>query len=201
MNFLAHIYLSGEDELLKIGNFAADSIRGKEYLTYPLKIQQGVILHREIDTYTDTHPIWRQSKKIIVPQYNHYAAVIVDMYYDHFLAKNWNQYSQVPLEQYADVFYQSLIDNYEILPSKIKNFLHIMIAENWLVLYQTTEGLEYILSQMDKRSKGISKMRFATKELIENYAEFETQFTAFFEDLKEHIIRFVKTDRFLLKSY
>ncbi len=201
MNFLAHIYLSGEDELLKIGNFAADSIRGKEYLTYPLKIQQGVILHREIDTYTDTHPIWRQSKKIIVPQYNHYAAVIVDMYYDHFLAKNWNQYSQVPLEQYADVFYQSLIDNYEILPPKIKSFLHIMIAENWLVLYRTTGGLEYILSQMNKRSKGISKMRFATKELIENYPDFETQFTAFFEDLKEHIIRFIKTDRFLLKSY
>jgi acyl carrier protein phosphodiesterase len=76
-----------------------------------------------------------------------------------------------------------------------------MIAENWLVLYRTTGGLEYILSQMDKRSKGISKMRFATKELIENYPDFETQFTAFFEDLKEHIIRFIKTGRFLLKSY
>lgn len=187
MNFLAHIFLSGEDELLKIGNFAADSMRGKEHLTYPPKIQQGIILHREIDTYTDNHPIWRQSKKIIVPQYNHYAAVIVDMYYDHFLAKNWNQYSQIPLEQYADEFYQSLIDNYEILPLKIKGFLHIMIAENWLVLYRTIDGLRYILSQMDKRSKGVSKMQYSTKELQDNYSVIESQFTLFFEDLRQHI--------------
>ena len=89
MNFLAHIYLSGDDSLLKIGNFIADRVRGKEYLNYELRIQQGILLHREIDSYTDFHPIFRQSKRKLSARYNHYSGVIVDVLYDHFLAKNW----------------------------------------------------------------------------------------------------------------
>lgn len=199
MNFLAHIYLSGDDNLLKIGNFVADSIRGKDYLNYPTKIQQGVILHREIDTYTDAHEIWRKSKKLIVPQYNHYAAVLIDMYYDHFLAKNWIQYSSIPLEEYTQRFYTELQENFTILPVKVQNFLHIMLEENWLVKYRSIEGLKYILTQMDRRTKGISKMSFATTELIEHYKTFEEHFSTFFIELQEHLIDFRKTERYLLK--
>ena len=85
MNFLAHIYLSGENDLLKIGNFMADGIHGKAPESLPADVQKGIVLHRHIDTYTDAHPIFRQSTKRLHPVYHHYAGVIIDIYYDHFL--------------------------------------------------------------------------------------------------------------------
>ncbi|MGS4344155.1 ACP phosphodiesterase [Myroides odoratus] len=196
MNFLAHVYLSGQDEAKALGNFIADSVRGKQYLDFPRSIQHGILLHREIDTYTDNHPLWRKDKKLIVPVYNHYAAVIIDMYYDHFLAKNWALYHDLPLAQYAANFYASLERNFDLLPSKIQNFLSIMIRENWFMCYETIEGLGYILSQMDRRTKGISKMTQATKELVEHYDELERDFTKFFKELEHHVAFVQKTPRF-----
>jgi acyl carrier protein phosphodiesterase len=96
MNFLAHIYLSGDNDLLKIGNFMADSIRGHHYEDYPTEIRKGILLHRAIDSFTDMHPIYRQSKHRLHEKYGHYSGVIMDIFYDHFLAKNWNKYSNEP---------------------------------------------------------------------------------------------------------
>ncbi|MEX0290603.1 MAG: DUF479 domain-containing protein, partial [Flavobacteriaceae bacterium] len=93
MNFLAHIYLSFGDDEITIGNFIADSIRGKKYKHLPERVQKGVILHRAIDTFTDAHPTVRQSSKRLHENYSHYSRVIVDIFYDHFLAKNWKNYS------------------------------------------------------------------------------------------------------------
>ncbi len=98
MNFLAHIYLSGNDTDLIIGNFIADGIKGKKYKKFSPGIQKGILLHREIDTFTDAHPIVRQSTKRLHKNYGHYSGIIVDILYDHFLAKNWSRYSDVPLE-------------------------------------------------------------------------------------------------------
>ena len=196
MNFLAHVYLSGLDEEKAIGNFIADSIRGKQYLEFPKGIQHGILLHREIDTYTDTHPIWRKDKKVLVPVYNHYAAVIIDMYYDHFLAKNWATYHNLPLATYAAEFYDTLERNFDLLPVKIQNFLPIMIRENWFTCYETIEGLGYILQQMDRRTKGISKMSQATRELAEHYEELERDFTQFFKELEHHVAFIQQSPRF-----
>lgn len=184
MNFLAHIYLSGDNDLIKIGNFMADGIRGKQFETYPLEIQKGIILHRFIDTYTDAHPIFRESTKRLHHNYHHYAGVIVDVFYDHFLSKNWNQYSDEKLELYVARFYKSLEDNYELLSDRTKGMMPYMIEHNWLVSYQTVEGIGRILTQMDSRTKNESKMRFSSNELIEYYTEFEQEFTTFFEDIR-----------------
>ncbi len=184
MNFLAHIYLSGENELLKIGNFMADGIRGKDFENYPIEIQQGIILHRAIDTYTDAHPVFRQSTKKLHARYHHYAGVIVDVFYDHFLAKNWAQYSDEKLEDFVSHFYQSLHDNYEILSERTKKIMPVMLSENWLVTYKTVDGIEHILTQMDSRTKYLSKMRFSKEELVAYYSEFESDFTKFFKDLQ-----------------
>ncbi|MFV8379204.1 ACP phosphodiesterase [Flavobacterium sp. LB3R33] len=183
MNFLAHIYLSGDNDLIKIGNFMADGIRGKHFESYPLEIQKGIILHRSIDTFTDAHPIFRQSTKKLHEKYHHYAGVIVDVFYDHYLAKNWNMYSDEKLEEFVDRFYQSLHDNYNILSERTKGMMPYMIEHNWLVSYQTIEGINRILTQMDQRTKNESKMRFATNELSEFYLEFENEFTNFFQEL------------------
>ena len=184
MNFLAHIYLSGENELLKIGNFMADSIRGSQYLSYPNDIQKGVLLHRHIDSFTDFHPIYRKSKHRLHEKYGHYSGVIMDIMYDHFLAKNWNMFSDMTLEKYAASFYELLQKEEKQLTERTKNMIPYMIAQNWLVSYSSLEGLETILFQMDYRTKHRVNMPEAINELKQFETEFETEFFAFFEELQ-----------------
>ncbi len=185
MNFLAHIYLSGDNELITIGNFVADGVRGNKYKLYPVEIQAGIKLHREIDTFTDAHPIFRQSTKKLHKGYGHYSGVIVDIFYDHFLAKNWKLYSDTLLKDYIDDFYKSLNRNIDLLPERFKILTPIMIEGNWLLSYATTDGIQLVLNGMNRRTKGRSKMNEATKELKENYNAFEEDFTQFFKELIE----------------
>jgi acyl carrier protein phosphodiesterase len=187
MNFLAHIYLSDNNDLIKIGNFMADGIRGKHYNHLPPDIQKGIILHRAIDTYTDVHPVFRQSTKRLHERYHHYSGVIVDVFYDHFLAKNWATYSDEKLDAFVARFYQSLRDHYELLTEKTQHLMPYMIEYNWLVNYQYKEGIARILFQMDQRTKNNSKMQYSIEELELFYAEFEAEFTLFFPDLIAHV--------------
>jgi acyl carrier protein phosphodiesterase len=185
MNFLAHIHLSGTNDQIKIGNFMADGIRGKQFLNFPVEIQKGILLHRAIDTFTDAHPLFRKSTKRLHSRYHHYAGVIVDLYYDHFLAKKWSEYNDEKLEDYVARFYQTLVAHSEILTAKTQHLLPYMIEQNWLVSYQSISGLEHILKQMDNRTKNQSKMQYASEELIVNYDAFEEEFSLFYEELQE----------------
>lgn len=187
MNFLAHIYLSGNNELIKIGNFIADGIRGHDYEQFPIDVQKGILIHRAIDTFTDAHPIFRQSKHRLHEAYGHYSGVIMDIFYDHFLAKNWARYSGEKLEDYAERFYQSLRDNYDWLNPKTQAMMPSMIGRNWLTSYATIEGIGMILFQMDHRTKNRVSMQNAVKELKQYYTEFESEFTTFFEELRAHV--------------
>ena len=185
MNFLAHIYLSGDNDQIAIGNFISDSVRGKKYKNYPKEIQKGILLHREIDTFTDAHKIFRQSTKRLHKNYSHYSGVIVDIFYDHFLAKNWHLYSDIPLETYSTNFYKSLNDHADVLPDRVKKLMPYLIKDNWLLSYATIEGISRVLDGMNNRTRNISKMNLATKELNEFYTEFENEFTLFFDELIE----------------
>ena len=184
MNFLAHIYLSNDNDFLKIGNFIADSIHGNNYLHFEEEVKKGIILHRHIDTFTDSHPTYRKSKHRLHQKYGHYSGVIMDIVYDHFLAKNWNNYSNEKLEDYADKFYKLLQDNYEILPEKTQKMMPSMIKRNWLLSYASLDGLEMILFQMDYRTKHRVNMQEAIIEVKQFYVEFEEEFTIFFEELR-----------------
>lgn len=186
MNFLAHIYLSGDNDLIKIGNFMADGIRGKHFAHLAPDIQKGVNLHRAIDTFTDAHPVFRQSTKRLHEKYHHYAGVIVDVVYDHFLAKNWAKYSTEDLGDFVNNFYASLEKNYDSLTEKTQDMMPYMIRHNWLWNYQFVDGIARILYQMDQRTRNNSKMQFAVGELKEFYDDFESEFTLFFEDLRQH---------------
>lgn len=186
MNYLAHIYLSEGIKELTIGNFIADSIKGNKFQHFPKKIKDGIILHRALDTFTDRHPIVRKSTHRLFPSYSHYSGVVVDILYDHFLAKNWHEYSEVPLLEYTHNFYDLLQDNYEILPLRVKQFMPYMIRDNWLYNYATIEGIGKILYQMDQRTKNRSKMQYATKELELYYPLFEAEFKAFFNEIIEY---------------
>ncbi len=93
MNYLAHLYLSGSNEDVLVGNYIADGIKGEDKSNYKPGVIKGVQLHKKIDDFTDTHPIFKTSAKRLTENYGHYAWVIVDIYYDHFLANNWNKYT------------------------------------------------------------------------------------------------------------
>jgi acyl carrier protein phosphodiesterase len=146
-------------------------------------MQAGIQLHREIDTFTDAHPIVRQSTKRLHKNYSHYSGIIVDIFYDHFLAKNWDAYSHMPLEVYVDDFYTSLNRNFEVLPVRFKKLTPIMIESNWLLSYANLEGIQSVLNGMNRRTQGRSKMHRATTELRAHYSEFQNDFTAFFSEL------------------
>lgn len=193
MNFLAHIYLSGNNDFVKIGGLMADGIRGKEYENFPKDIQRGIILHRAIDTFTDSHSVFRVSKHRLHEKYGHYSGVIIDVFYDHFLAKNWSTYSGEKLSDFVNRFYKSLDDNFEILTLKTQNMLPYMKQGNWLYNYQFVDEIERVLFQMDKRTKHNSNMGASVKELREYYTEFEQEFTLFFSELIEYSKEKLKT--------
>ncbi|GAL75770.1 acyl carrier protein phosphodiesterase [Nonlabens ulvanivorans] len=187
MNYLAHIYLSGNDTELRIGNFIADSVRGKDFTMFPERVAQGIILHRHIDTFTDSHPIVKLSKDLIRSEYGHWSSVIVDLYYDHFLAANWADFHKEPLDIYVEQFYSDLKENYNILPEKVQKFLPYMVDQNWISNYATVDGISRIFHQMNHRTKNRSKMNFAPIELVKYYNEMERHFREFFEDLEFHV--------------
>lgn len=198
MNFLAHIFLSFNDKEITVGNFIADSIRGNKFDHLPPKVQKGIKLHRSIDTYTDSHPIPKLSSKRLHANYSHYSRVIVDIYYDHFLAKNWAFYSDIPLDIFVDNFYDLLEDHYAILPDGTKRMMPHMIADNWIFNYSKMDGIAKVLNGMNRRTKNRSKMNFAIIDLEEHYEAFEREFTSFFDELivfsKERYLSLIKNN-------
>jgi acyl carrier protein phosphodiesterase len=184
MNFLAHLYLSGHDESLMIGNFIADSVKGSAFQKFPEGIRKGILLHRAIDYYTDNHPVFLKSVERLRPGYRKYAGVIADIFYDHYLAKNWKEYSDKPLEQYASEVNSLMMKNVFLMPEQSLMFLKYAFRTNLLVSYASLQGIEEVLYGMSRRTTFKSNMELAGKDLKENYPEFENEFQLFFEDVR-----------------
>jgi acyl carrier protein phosphodiesterase len=191
MNYLAHVYLSGSDKDLIIGNFIADHVKGKAYLDYPETIQKGILLHQKIDDFTDHHPLFKKNVTLLFPQFRHYSRVIVDMFFDHFLAAQWELYHPDPLEDFSRQFYLLMQEYSGSLPDKTRKILPILSKYNWFVAYQSLEGLEDILFQMSQRTRFPSKMSLAVVELEKNYSKIALDFNTFFTEL----INFVQLER------
>ena len=184
MNFLSHLFLSGESEGLIIGNFIADSVKGQSFNIFSSEIQKGILLHRKIDTYTDSHPIVEESKQRLREKYKKYSSMIVDIYYDHFLASNWNDYSNESLDQYTKNIY-SIIENHKhSFPLKSQEFTKYMLKHNILTAYAHLEGIDKVLQGMSKRASFISNMEHAIQDLKEHYPLFEKEFKQFFPELQ-----------------
>ncbi|MBS1680358.1 MAG: DUF479 domain-containing protein [Bacteroidetes bacterium] len=184
MNFLAHLYLSGNEPEIAVGNFIGDFVKGKNLaLHYGKNIAKGISLHREIDWYTDHHETVKQSKHRLRNKYRHYSGVIVDVFYDHFLAKLWHEYSTESLAEYADWSYRTIQQHNSVLPDEVKMMLPYMMKGNWLVNYAHLEGIHRALSGMAHRTRFVSKMEEATEDLKVNYSEFENEFKEFFPQL------------------
>jgi len=187
MNFLSHLYLSGNSEGLIIGNFIADSVKGNAINDFPEEIRKGIILHRKIDTYTDSHPIVEQSKIRLREKYKKYAGVIVDIYYDHYLAINWSDYSTENFHTYTQNIYALIEQNRQHLPPKSAMFNKYMLEHNILSAYAKLEGIEKVLLGMSRRTTFESNMEHAIKDLKEHYNLFENEFRLFFPKLQQFV--------------
>jgi acyl carrier protein phosphodiesterase len=187
MNFLSHLYLSGNSEGLIIGNFIADSVKGNAFLNFSPDIQKGILLHRKIDVFTDTHLIVEQSKKRLRQKYRKYASVIVDIYYDHYLAINWGTYSAVSLNDYTQNMYELIQKNTNQLPFKSQEFTKYMVQYNILSAYAELDGIERVLKGMSRRTTFESNMEHAIHDLKEHYVLFENEFKLFFPELQQFV--------------
>jgi acyl carrier protein phosphodiesterase len=184
MNYLAHAYLSfGQEEIL-VGNFIADFVKGKMLLDYPRAITEGILLHREIDRYTDTYPLVRAGQSYLRPNFGHYSTVITDIFFDYFLGKNWDKFSDQPLEDFIESTFLILEKNSKYFPERFSKMFYSMRKDNWLLQYGTLEGIQMSLTGLSKRTRFESKMEVAHLALIEREAEFELIFFAFFKDLE-----------------
>jgi acyl carrier protein phosphodiesterase len=187
VNFLAHLYLSGENPKLQVGNFIADFVKGRSALQhFEYAIVKGIELHRAIDLFTDSHSIVSQSKNRLRPKYRHYSGVIVDVYYDHFLAREWFHYHHEPLIDFSQRMYAVLQQHHHILPDAVKHMLRYMVRQNWLLNYSTLEGINMALTGMSRRTPYESKMDEAVLDLKKDYEEFKSEFTGFCPDLVRH---------------
>lgn len=187
MNYLAHLFLSGDNEELMVGNFIADSVRGSDLASFSEGVQQGIRLHREIDSYTDRHPVVAESKNRLRPEFGKWPPVIVDVFYDHFLAAGWANYSDESLKDYSKRVYGVLKTHKKILPERVRGFLPYMIWGNWLVGYSKLAGIEQTLRGMSSRSRFKPEMHRAVAVLRTQYDGFQDEFERFFVDLREHL--------------
>ncbi|MDR1895865.1 MAG: ACP phosphodiesterase [Prevotellaceae bacterium] len=181
MNFLAHIYLSGNNKLLMVGNFIGDAVKGRRYEGLQPIVRKGVLMHRAIDDFTDRHPINAKIRKLLHPHFGKYAGVYLDMFYDHFLAAGWNDFSkEVSLKTFCNRFYFDAILKYKYLPLKIRLLLNIFIIGNRLKNYSKLDSLRDSLEMMHKYLNLPVTGEYAIKCLEDNYDAIKAAFYEFF---------------------
>ena len=180
MNFLAHTYLSGCNEEIIVGNFMGDYVKGKSYEDFPDQVRKGILIHRDIDSFTDMHKITRISKQRVVSRYHKYAGIVTDIFYDHFLASLWDSYSNLPLSEFVKRTYDLLKRNYKVLPVAIKNWFPTFLENNWMMAYTSVDGIELVLERMAANTSLPDYSAFAVEVLRDQYSLFQEDFLKFF---------------------
>ncbi|GAB4339381.1 MAG: acyl carrier protein phosphodiesterase [Flammeovirgaceae bacterium] len=196
MNFLAHIYLSGDDDEIMIGNFIGDFVKGRKFEEYAPKISLGIQLHRAIDTFTDAHEIVKKSKARIRPFYGKYAGVTIDMFYDYFLATKWSQYHSLPLDKFSQKVYQTLQNQKTVLPLEVQQFLPYMIHQDWLGRYTSFQGLQQSLKGIDRRTNFKAGISDAIVYLKKFFRDFEKDYEFFFPEIQFFTKNFIEKNNF-----
>jgi acyl carrier protein phosphodiesterase len=212
MNYLAHIFLSGSNNELIVGNFIGDFIKGNELDGYSNMVRKGIVLHRHIDSFTDRHMIVRLSKSRVAEVYHKYSGIIIDIFYDHFLIRKWNEYSSMLLNDFVQNSHQVLLQFYNILPEGVKLFLPSFIKNNWIQKYESIDGVREILERMSDRTTLPCETGYAIEILEKEYDKFEKEFSTFFPliinyvtetfgvDLEKKILRHISGNEVILRK-
>jgi acyl carrier protein phosphodiesterase len=195
VNFLAHFLLSADDDELRLGNLLGDFVKGRvERYAHPgvsERMRTGIRLHRAIDSFSDGHVIVRRSKQRIAGRYGRLSGVIVDVYYDHVLAREWHAHGTGDLAAFAGDVYRTLRGNLARLPPGVHPLVHAMTRGDWLSAYAAIQGIEDALRGMAHRSRVAAGIGTAAEELVSHYDAFAADFTEFFPALRAHCERFL----------
>lgn len=183
MNFLAHMFLTYGDEKLTVGNYVADFIRNRDLVLFPKKVVKGIMLHRHIDHYTDTHEEVLQSTRKLRKRHKKYAPVVIDVFYDYILSKNWETYTNVPIREFADEIYKTLNKYSHLYPVHLQDITARMIADDFLLQYGKKSGMRKTFERIGKRAKFKSNFATAFDDLEKDYDKIQDGFNAFFPDL------------------
>lgn len=198
MNYLAHAFLSFNRTEILLGNMSSDFIKGKKKFDYPLGIQNGISLHRLIDAFTDEHPATAQAKVFFKPSVGLYAGAFVDVVYDHFLAKDRQEFiDDTGLQTFATNTYISLNSLAPILPERFVNMLPSMQQHNWLYNYQFMQGIESSFKNVARRAKYLDNSDACFQLFQAHYVSFERCYANFFKDVKKMAITYLSTEGFL----
>ena len=196
MNYLAHAYLSFKIPAITVGNLISDFVKGKQKLIYPPEIQQGIVLHRAIDAFTDTHPITRQAKIFFKEPYGLYAGPLIDVVYDHFLARdplifpgNTQDSSGADLKSFAQKTYAQLEDNQAFFPEKFARLFYYMRTQDWLYNYRYKEGILNSFAGLARRAAYMGSSEAAGRLFETHYTQLQGCYEAFFPELQEYALR------------
>jgi acyl carrier protein phosphodiesterase len=187
MNYLAHLYLAGNNRGLLIGGFIADAVKGKQIQQYDSEIIRGIRLHREIDSFTDSHPLIERGKVQLRSRFNKFSGIVMDIFGDHFLARNWERYSNDELNVYCQTIYSFLQKEKNLMPEQSQRTLHYMSMQDWLYNYQHIDGIQMALTGLARRSKFESGMETAHMELERSYGFYEDLFNQYIPKLTEFV--------------
>jgi len=187
MNFLAHIYLSGENEEILLGNFIGDAVKGKDFSKFSDLVKKGLSLHRFIDSFTDGHYLVRKSKFLLYSHYHKYAGVVTDIFYDYFLSIYWNNFSEEPLREFIYRKYETLFFLSPRFPNSVKRIFPFFVWQNWLECYTRFSGIEKVLRQMAMHTSLPDEANFAMHVLDEHYDDLKDHFLEFFPIMLEEV--------------
>jgi len=183
MNYLGHFYLSGKQPDVIFGNFIGDVIKGSRWKTYPESIQRGILLHRFIDDYTDNHPDTKRAKDRIRSYFSITSAIVVDMYFDHFLSLRWSQYCNLSLLEFSSDVFEKLRNYESEMPSYTGVLFQKMRDEQWLLSYKSIDGISFALERMGERVRFENNWNEAKMVLMKNYNLLEDDFHRFFKEI------------------
>lgn len=194
MNYLAHIFLSGTDKQIQLGNFIGDAVKGNSYSNYPQAISKGVLLHRAIDSYTDNHPVVKEAIQSLKPDFGRYSGILLDIYFDYLLASHFNEFSAIPLKKYSRNFYYTIIWNRRYLPDRIKRFMWHFIGTNRLYKYASKDGIKMSLKIMVSVGRIDIPVERAMIYLSEYEKELWNVFKHFFDELQGFCQNYIQTN-------
>lgn len=186
MNYLAHVFLQRSSPDLLIGGLLGDFVKGALHARFSPTVQEGILLHRTIDRYTDGHPIVRASIALISPVRRRFAGILIDVFYDHFLARHWARYSEQALEAFTHQVYATLASRSADYPERLQRILPFMTEQDWLASYMHIESVDAALHGIARRFQRYPRaavLEDGVQELLQNYAALEQQFLEFFPDL------------------
>lgn len=191
MNWLAHLFLAAPDGESRLGNLLGDLVKGKARNNLSPGLKRGLECHQAIDIFTDSHPIVKHSKLLISSEYRRFSGVLIDVFYDHILAKNWKDYSSVSLEDFTQEVYASFDDYLALVPPYAGAVIKAASSDNWLLSYRDLAGIELTLKRISWKFSRRRKKHYdlcpAIEELNKNYQELEQDFAIFFPNLITYI--------------